>query len=300
MAVGYLSKSSKIHFDGDSIVINKAFINNSGFGGNTFGTAASYSGHSVIVSNNTTGELKIMTGSDLYTFQNGLTESSAVVELGGSLVKTTDIDFGNFNLSLTQSGSGNLIVDLTGTGNFIIRDTSSNRYFKVENNGDIKMFSTNHKTAGNYAFELNRANDEIFINNDIRFNSSDRPNTTLDNQDSGISLNIEQGAVDDGEGNDTITDSNNTTFTYILDNSNTTLNLPSVVGLNGRIIVIKGIGKTTTCTLTPNGSEAIDDTAGSVDLNFGIGNENSSIILQADETNTRWVVLAEYFQTSTT
>lgn len=54
-------------------------------------------------------------GGATYIFQNGITETGGTVELGGSLIKDTDIVGGNFNLTITSTGGGLRSFSTAGT-----------------------------------------------------------------------------------------------------------------------------------------------------------------------------------------
>lgn len=76
-----------------------------------------------------------------YTFENGLTNSSGTVKLGGALTGDTTItQDGAEVLTFANGGSGNIVFNLSSTGDFVINDGVSD-LLKLNDDGTIDVVS---------------------------------------------------------------------------------------------------------------------------------------------------------------
>ena len=101
------------------------------------------------------GNVTWANNSGTITVENGLTETTSVVRLGGALNQTTSIDHGTFDLNFNLSNSGDFNVQDDGTTHFQVRD-NGNSYF-----GGEAIVTTNNDINGNTIARLfNIFNDE--------------------------------------------------------------------------------------------------------------------------------------------
>lgn len=272
---GYLEKNSKVRFL-DAVLISNALLDTA-----TVDTASTLTGHKLLTMNSSTGVLAANTGSDFYSVNNGLNDTTpGSIKLGGTLTANTTIDIDSYNL---------LFSITSGTGNFQV-NSNGNNIIDIDYSGDLKISSANHNSASDYAIEIDYSADEIFINNDIKINGTTSPNTNIDNSEGGISLNIEESVPSE------TLDINVSSgmHTVIVDNLVTDINLPPVLGNNGRILIFKWIANGGgACDINPSGAELIDDAA-TYTLDFTHHSFNPAITLQCDEVNDRWVVISEF------
>jgi hypothetical protein len=136
---------------------------------------------SVMVVDPTTGQLKKVSmsfvGSKAFTADNGLTKTGSNVQLGGTLIKNTDVNLNNFNA--TFSGTGNVgIGTTTPTSTLQITGSVAKSIRKVTadtNVGNADYTVMANCTSGNITYTLPAANTcsgrmYVFIKTDASYN----------------------------------------------------------------------------------------------------------------------------------